>query len=125
MRDQHLAAREFGERDGVQRRHVFALGGSPVADAHVVRSARGVDFFFRLVENGVALAVQHHRAAEGFHLAHDVEQYALGEVGHAVQVAHEALEAQRAALPHGAQVLQVSTSRPPSWPKSTTERESM
>ena len=51
--------------------------------------------------------MQHHRAAEGFDLAHDVEQNALGEVRHAVQVAHEALEAQRAALPHGAQVFEV------------------
>ena len=38
---------------------------------------------------------------------HDVEQHPFGQVGHAVQLAHEALEAQRAALPHGAQVREV------------------
>ena len=107
VRHQHLAAREFGQGHGVERRDVFALGGSPVADAHVVRPVIGVDFLFRLIENGVALTVQHHRAAEGFDLAHDVEQHPLGEVRHAVQIAHEALEAQRAALPHGAQVFEV------------------
>ena len=51
--------------------------------------------------------MQHHRRAEGFGLAHDVQERPLGQIGHAVQLAHESLEAQSAALPHGAQVFEV------------------
>ena len=46
VRHQHGAARDFGQGHGVQCRHVLALGVSPVADAHVVRSVVGVDFLF-------------------------------------------------------------------------------